>query len=148
MASINILVGTVTGGALVAANGIADVFKQQHEVKVYVNPSIENVTDEKADVLVIVTSSTGQGDLAATIVPLYRQLQDQLPLIPNKYFAVVALGDSSYDTFCQAGATMETLMFELQGKALCPRFNIDALEDYQPQRPAIHWAEETLGLIV
>ncbi|MGR6871126.1 flavodoxin domain-containing protein [Pseudomonas sp. HK3] len=147
MANINVLVGTVTGKALTAANVIAQVFESQHHVQLYLNPTIEHVTDEQTDILVIVTSSTGKGDLPASILPLYTQLQNLLPLIPAKRFAVVALGDSSYDTFCQAGATMEAIMVECQGQALRPRFNIDVLEHYRPEAIAQQWAQATLELM-
>ncbi|MEY8248763.1 MAG: flavodoxin domain-containing protein [Bermanella sp.] len=141
MANINILVGSVTGKALSAGSAIQEVFNGQgHHAQLFANAAIEQVTDEAVDVLLIVTSSTGQGDLPASLVPLYAQLQSEFPLIPNKKFAVVALGDSSYSTFCQAGATMEELMFELQGQALCERFNIDACEHFNPLDAARGWA--------
>ena len=147
MANINVLVGTVTGKALDAAQAIAAIFESQHCVQVCLNPTIDDVISEQVDILVIVTSSTGQGNIPFSMLPLYEQLQALSPLIPAKRFAVVALGDSSYATYCQAGATMEQLMLELQGQALCPRFNIDALEHYMPGAIARQWAEETMKLI-
>jgi|GEM_PF-673607 len=141
MANINILVGSITGKALTAGSAIKDVFNEQaHSARLFANAGIEQVTDESVDLLVIVTSSTGQGELPPGLVPLYAQLQSEFPAIPNKKFAVVALGDSSHSTFCQGGAMMEALMCELQGQALCDRFNIDAIERFNPVDVARQWA--------
>lgn len=148
MPKINILVGTVTGSALSAAEAVADVLQEQglDQVHVYQKPLMEHVTDD-SDVLLIVTSSTGQGDLPPVMTELYVLLQQQFPLIPQKRFAVLALGDSSYSTYCQGGATMEELMLELQGQRLCDRYNIDALEHYDPVDEARHWGLNCTKLI-
>ena len=141
MANINILVGSVTGKALSAAHAIKYVFNEhQHSARLFANAGLEQVTDKAVDLLVIVTSSTGQGGLPPGLVPLYAQLQDAFPLTPNKKFAVVALGDSRYSTFCQAGAILEALMFELQGQAICERFNIDAIQHFNPVDVTRQWA--------
>lgn len=148
MPKINILVGTVTGSALSAAEAAAIELQEQGlpEVNVYQKPLIEHVVDD-SDVLLIVTSSTGQGDLPPIMAELYVELQQQFPLIPNKRFAVLALGDASYSTYCQGGATMEELMLELQGQRLCDRYNIDALEHYDPVDEARQWALNCAKLI-
>jgi MioC protein len=148
MARIHILVGSVTGKALSAAEAINAVYNEyQHQSTVFISPSIEQVKDESIDVLVIVTSTCGQGDLPPSISPLYEELQDQLPLIPNKKFAIVALGDSSYSTFCQGGMIMEAQMLALHGQVMCDRFNIDAVEHFIPIDAARQWALDCLTLL-
>jgi len=140
MAVVNILVGSVTGSAQSAAEEVQVVLREHGiDNAMYQQPTIDQVTDD-SQVLLVVTSSTGQGDLPPFMAQLYVQLQDQFPLIPHKHFAVLALGDSSYATYCQGGATMEETFYELQGQALCDRYNIDALEHYDPVDEARQWA--------
>ena len=147
MAKIHLLVGSVTGKALASANAIAQVFNDNsHTAIVFDQPSVDQFKDD-ADVLMIVTSSTGQGDLPPSMAALCVQLQTQRPLIPDKKFAVVALGDSSFATFCQGGSTMETLMIELQGQSLCDRFNIDAIQHFNPVDVSRKWALNCLQFL-
>ena len=146
MAKIHVLVGSVTGKALASANAIAQVLAEHHEVLVFDQPSVDQFKDN-ADALVIVTSSTGKGELPPSMAALHEQLQKQLPLINNKKFAVVALGDSGFATFCQAGDTMEALMNELQGQSLCDRLNIDAIEHFNPVDVSGKWALNCLQFL-
>ncbi len=148
MAKIHILVGSVTGKALSAAEAIHEVFSgNQHESFVHLSPSIDQILDASADVFVVVTSTCGQGELPASISSLYQDLKDKQPLISHQSFAIVALGDSSYGTFCQGGAIMEEQMRRLQGQALCERFNIDAYEHFIPVDEARQWALNCLELL-
>jgi MioC protein len=148
MAKIHILVGSVTGKAFSAAEAIHGVFScNEHVSQVHFNPSIDQICDESADLIVIVTSTCGQGDLPHNIRPLHTELQNaSTPIAINK-FAVVALGDSSYQTFCQAGIKMEAQMLELQWQRLCERFNIDASEHFIPVDEARQWALNCLALL-
>lgn len=147
MANIHILVGTVTGKALRAAEVISAVFSEHHRSTVFSMPSIEQITDDVADVLIVVTSTCGKGQLPPNMALLHSQLQAQPVFIPDKRFAVVALGDSSYGDYCQGGAIMEAQMLELQAQALCERFNIDGYEHFIPIDEARHWALNCLPLI-
>ncbi len=141
MANINVLVGSVTGRSLKAAETIANVIRQQgHPVNVQSRPELADVTADDISHLIIVVSTTGQGDLPPPMVPLYAELQSQFPMLTNKRFAIVALGDSSYSTFCQGGNIMEELMYELQAQPFCERLNIDATEHFDPVDVAGKWA--------
>lgn len=146
MAKINILVGSVTGKALASANAIAQVLAQHHDVCLFDQPSVDQLTDN-ADALVIVTSSTGKGELPPSMATLYDALQKQPPQMTNKKYAVVALGDSGFATFCQAGDTMEALMNQLQGQSLCDRLNIDAIEHFNPVDVSRKWALNCLKFL-
>ena len=148
MANIHILVGSVTGKAVSAAEAINTVFlAHQHHSLVFTSPSIEQVIDDGVDVLILVTSTCGKGDLPPSIAALHKELLNQYPVISNKRFAVVALGDSSYGTYCQGGAILEAQMIDLQAQALCERFNIDGYEHFIPIDEARQWALNCLPLI-
>ena len=148
MAKVHLLVGSVTGRAQTAAQTISDTLKEQgHDPHVFTNPTLSDVTADDASALIFVTSTTGQGDLPQTITPLYVAMQSEFPMLTQKQFAVVALGDSSYATFCQAGERFEELLFELQAQPICERFNIDALEHFNPVDVARTWALNCAGLI-
>ncbi len=54
--------------------------------------------------------------------------------------AITMLLVCSDGRFCQGGAVMEALMFELRGQALCDRLNIDTIEHFNPVDVARQWA--------
>lgn len=64
---------------------------------------LESTLLTEADALLVCTSTTGMGDLPASITPLYQQLTEEQPNISGIRCAVVALGDSSYPNFAAAG---------------------------------------------
>ncbi|MEP5177585.1 flavodoxin domain-containing protein, partial [Marinobacter alexandrii] len=104
MTAIRILVGSVYGGALLTARDIKRTLDTEgHTVTVLENPTLEDMTGND-DALLVCTSTTGQGEVPANLLPFYVTLRDQLPQQPGRPFGVIVLGDSSYgDTFCGAG---------------------------------------------
>lgn len=50
--------------------------------------------------MLVVTSTTGQGDLPDSIVPLYEGIKDMYQ--PHLRYGIIALGDSTYANFAAA----------------------------------------------
>jgi len=93
------------------------------------------------ELLVVVTSTTGQGDLPEDIQPWYHNLKNLAPYLPELRYSVIALGDSSYETFCGAGRAVDALLSELGAKPLVELLEIDACETMEPEVEAIKWLE-------
>lgn len=140
MAKIQILVGTVYGNALdVAEMCMQKLEHYGHEVELLRQPDIEDIPADKTDTLLICTSTTGQGEIPDSLLKLYCQLQDRLPLMPNVRYGIITLGDSSYDTFAEAGVLMEALLQELQLQRVGAPLVIDACETMAPCEEAEPW---------
>ena len=107
MAHISIFVGSVYGGAERLSEQISDTIEQTgHQVSVFAEPSLEDL--KNATHILIVTSTTGQGDIPANLAELYNQLNSTFPMLTNKPFGIVAMGDRSYgDTFCLIPFTLK-----------------------------------------
>ncbi|MBP8227422.1 MAG: flavodoxin domain-containing protein, partial [Pararheinheimera sp.] len=89
-----------------------------------------------------VTSTYGAGDLPDNIQPFVDQLaQDQTDLTTVSY-AVITLGDSSYDTFCLAGKKISDLFASLGASLLLPGLDIDVLTAELPEDQALVWLPE------
>lgn len=133
MAALTILVGSVYGNAQHAAETVADALGQDGiEVKVCSDGQVEDVTD--AEALLVITSTTGSGDVPPNLEFLFSDLKDQFPLLNRKPFAVAALGDSSYgESYCAAGKQWFELLTELQGKAVADMLEVDAIECFEPE---------------
>lgn len=145
MAQIRILVGSVYGGALLTAREIKKSLELEgHQVTVLENPELEDITGNE-DALLVCTSTTGQGELPANLLPFYLALREQLPQQPGRPFGVIVLGDSSYgDTFCGAGDLMEEALYETAARKVGETLRIDALETLEPEIEALPWVRAWL----
>ena len=148
MTSIRILVGSVYGGALLTARTIKKELEGEgHHVTVLENPVLDDITSNNEPLLVC-TSTTGQGELPANLLPFYLDLRDQLPQQPGRPFGIIVLGDSSYgDTFCGAGDLMEEALFETSARKVGETLRIDALETMEPETEAVPWVRSWLEQI-
>ncbi|WP_373741949.1 assimilatory sulfite reductase (NADPH) flavoprotein subunit [Neisseria sp.] len=71
------------------------------------------------DILLLVTSTQGEGEPPEEALPLYKLLNGKkAPKLDGLTFAVLGLGDSSYPKFCQAGKDFDAKFAELGGKRL------------------------------
>lgn len=145
MQEIQILVGSVYGGALLTARAIRDQLgTEETRFVVHENASLEAWTETSGPVLVC-TSTTGQGEVPDNLLTFYAGLRDQLPMQPGRPFGIIVLGDSSYaDTFCGAGALMEEALFEAAGHKVGDTLCIDAMEVTEPESVAVPWVREWL----
>ena len=144
MAHISIFVGSVYGGAERLSEQISDTIEQAgHQVSIFAAPSLEDL--KNASHILIVTSTTGQGDIPANLAELYNQLNSTFPMLTNKPFGIVAMGDRSYgDTFCGAGRSFDELLRDLQAKPVGNRLEIDACEDFEPWPVTEPWLQTWL----
>ena len=135
MMHINILVGSVTGTALATAKAMASELTQR-------GFQVELISDgrlpKQPGPWLICTATTGAGDLPENIWPFYQQLNQGLYL-PEQTFAVVALGDSAYAHFAQAGRDIYTALIDCAAKPLADILIIDAIYQSNPAARALEW---------
>lgn len=148
MKSIRILVGSVYGGALLTARAIKKELEGEgYHVTVLENPALDDITSNN-DPLLVCTSTTGQGELPANLLPFYLALRDQLPQQPGRPFGIIVLGDSSYgDTFCGAGDLIEEALYESAARKVGDTLRIDAMETMEPEVEAVPWVRSWLEQI-
>lgn len=76
MAEVGIFVGTMYGNSLlVAEEAEAILTSQGHKATVYEDPELADWEKYKDKYILVVTSTTGQGDLPDSIVPLFQALK-------------------------------------------------------------------------
>jgi sulfite reductase (NADPH) flavoprotein alpha-component len=97
---------------------------------------------KKVENLLIFVSTHGDGDSPDNARMFHEFLHSKrAPNLDHLHFSVLALGDSSYEFFCQTGKEFDTRLEELGGTRLYPRFDCDL--DYD--EPAAEWLEGVLG---
>ncbi|TKB49737.1 flavodoxin [Ferrimonas sediminicola] len=141
MARISILVGSVYGGAEFTAEQVCQALRDHgHQVAVSEAQSAQELLAEGSDAWLVITSTTGCGDLPDNLFPLFLSLKEQFPLLPKLRYGVIALGDSSYgETFCGAGRQFDELLAELTAVRVGERLQIDACETMEPEQVALPW---------
>lgn len=105
------------------------------------NPSLEELLAFGPEALLTVTSTTGMGELPDNLLPLYVALRDRLPAWSGLPAAVLALGDSSYDTFCGGGELIRELYAELGLREVVEMLRLDASETVTPESDAEPWLQ-------
>lgn len=139
MATLTIIAGTVYGNAQHVAEQVEENLAEQGiECTLESDPSVSDFTD--AEALLIITSTTGQGDVPPNLEFVFSDLKDESPALEGKPFAVAALGDSSYgESFCGAGKQFQTLLCELNANAVTDMLAIDAIETLEPEKDVVVW---------
>ena len=144
MPKLNILVGTMYGGALDVAEQVKPLFEQAgYAVEIHEQPSVDDIASGDADLALFCVSTTGSGDFPGSFVPFVRQLRDQSPSLSALRYGLIALGDSSYgDTFCGAGRALDELLADHGATRLGERLEVDAMETFMADDAALPWVEE------
>ncbi|MBU3003613.1 flavodoxin domain-containing protein [Paraglaciecola arctica] len=145
MSKIGIFVGSVYGNAQHVAEEVHAVLSKHGLLsEVFVDPTLDDF--KNASSMLFISSTTGQGDIPPNLEFFIQDLRDQFPLLEQKPFAVVGLGDSSYgETYCGAGRQIFELLIELQGKPITALLEIDACETLEPEAEVVAWLENVLS---
>ncbi|MDP5290784.1 flavodoxin [Oceanimonas sp. CHS3-5] len=138
MATVDIIIGTVYGSAVLVAETLEEALvKAGHSVTLHEDAELDEL--DQSHFWLFVTSTTGQGDIPPNLVSLVEALRETCPPIPEVRYALVALGDSSYDDFCGAGRQLDEQLQELQAQSVTARLQVDATETLEPEVPALEW---------
>lgn len=142
MAQVGIFVGTVYGNALLVAEEAETLLRKQgHEVKLFEEGTLEEWQYYRHHYALIVTSTTGQGDLPDSIAPLYQAVKDLVGYQPELRYGLIALGDSSYTEFCGGGHKFDDLLQEQQATRIGELLEVDAQIHAEPEAVTGPWVE-------
>lgn len=121
---LTILYATQTGNAAMVAAWAQDA---AHAYVANVRLAALDETDAgilHGDVLLII-STTGEGAMPDMAQTLWQSLHENPPNLNTLRFAVLALGDSLYDQYCQAGKDWDARLAALGGTRLAARIDCD-----------------------
>jgi sulfite reductase (NADPH) flavoprotein alpha-component len=98
----------------------------------------------KESYVVFVASTNGEGEAPDDAIDLHDFLQSKkAPKLAELNYAVLALGDASYEFFCQTGKDFDAFLSKLGATSIVERLDCDV--DYEV--PASEWIEALLGKI-
>ena len=134
---VTVLYGSQTGNSQGLAEKASEKLeKQGFQVTVSSMSDFKPNNLKKIQNLLIIVSTYGEGDAPDNAQSFHQFLHGKrAPKLDQLNFSVLALGDSSYELFCQTGKEFDQRLAELGGTRLYPRFDCDL--DYDG--PAAEW---------
>lgn len=142
---LTIIYASQTGNA----KGVAEALKEQASAA-SIPVSLVDASDYKGKDLakethvIIVSSTNGEGEAPDNALALHEFLQSKkAPKLPNLQYGVLALGDSSYEFFCQTGKDFDEFLEKQGAKRFIDRVDCDV--DYDA--PAQEWSAKAITLV-
>ncbi len=143
--SLTILYGSQTGNA----KGVASAIQAQakaHGLPVTLTSMVDYKPKQlkKESHLLVVVSTYGEGEPPESAVDLFEQLKKgKIGKLDGLKFAVLGLGDSSYEFFCQTGKDFDDFL----SKAGAERIHELASLDVDYQEAASAWGEQAVNAV-
>jgi sulfite reductase (NADPH) flavoprotein alpha-component len=134
---LTVLFGSETGNAKQLARALADaasnrgIEARQIDMADYRPRALKDEQD-----LLVITSTHGEGDPPQTALGFFEFLEGRrAPALPQLRFAVLGLGDSTYEHYCAAARRVDERLAGLGAQRLVDRVECDV--DYE--EPAAKW---------
>lgn len=141
-AGLTVLYGSQTGNS----RGIAQALASQASEAGF-SVSLVSMAEFKpkqikdTSLLALVVSTHGEGDAPDDAIELHQFLASKrAPKLDGMKYSVLALGDSSYEFFCQTGKDFDERLSKLGAETLLPRVDCDV--DYE--EAAAQWQSQLL----
>lgn len=139
---LTIIYASQTGNA----KGVAEALQQQAQaqdiaVKLVSAGDFKGKNLAKETHVIIVASTHGEGEAPDDAVELHEFLQSKkAPKLPDLHYAVIGLGDSSYEFFCQTAKDFDQYLAKLGAQPMLERLDCDV--DYDAA--AAEWQLQVL----
>ena len=143
--TLHILYGSQTGNSESLANDAAARAKSHGLAAIVKSMDEINITHlAQMPYLLIITSTYGEGAMPDNAELLWQAANtDAAPRLDNINYSILALGDTSYDQFCQAGIDWDNRLEALGAKRIFDRVDCDV--DFEA--PAEKWLSEVIPLM-
>lgn len=143
MSKITVLYGTETGNSELLAMDICKAGEQSGlECENFGMDEIDNSDFNEIENLLIVCSTWGDGEQPDNAIDLWDYVEELGDGdLQNMKFAVLALGDTAFDLFCEAGKEWDRILEEKGASRIYERVDCDV--DYEDD--AEEWIENVIA---
>ena len=144
MTAVTILVGSMTGNAEFAAEEMQQVLQELGaEVEVVLmDEGTRPDVFRRPGVILVCTSTYGDGEVPENAKPLYGRLCDEKPDLAGLRYGVFGLGDSNYETFNFGGQKFDEILSSLGAERLGERSKHDAQGEVTAWELARDWVKK------
>ena len=151
MSSFQIIVGSMLGATEYVAEACEEQLNSQnHQTFLHLKPNFSSIFKEtllSKSTWLVCTSTHGAGDFPDNIQSFIEDLKNCEQDLSSINFMIVALGDSSYDTFCKAGVDINKLLITKGCNEITPILTIDMSEDIDPEDHVQEWLRKNKDLL-
>ncbi|MDN5370200.1 MAG: sulfite reductase flavoprotein alpha-component [Shewanella sp.] len=143
--TLTILYGSQTGnGRGIASQLAAQASAQGYAVNLCAMGDYNARSLKQEQLLVVIVSTQGEGEAPDDAIELHKFLASKrAPRLEQLHYAVLALGDSSYEFFCQTGKEFDERLAALGAQSLLARVDCDV--DYQ--QAVEQWQQQLLTAV-
>ena len=144
MSSVNIIVGSQMGSAEYVAEQLSDVLNNQGiNSQLHDQPEFNEI-DQQNTIWLVCTSTYGAGDYPDNLISFVEQVSQVDDLSHLKY-SVIALGDTSYDTYNLAGRNIDALLSQKGAVKVAQRLELNILDEALPEDTALAWLDSWIA---
>ena len=141
---LTVLYGTESGNSEVLADRTVKAAKKRGFQAVMKNMSEISTKDlAKSTNLLVIVSTWGDGEPPETAISFYKEFMAFKETLSGVRFSVCALGDTSYEKFCQTGIDFDSHLEALGGTRISTRQDCDV--DYEESYAT--WLESSLSAL-
>ncbi|WP_076920137.1 FMN-binding protein MioC [Pseudoalteromonas sp. SK18] len=144
MSSVNIIVGSQMGSAEYVAEQLSDALNNQGiNSQLHDQPEFNEI-DQQNTIWLVCTSTYGAGDYPDNLISFVEQVSQVDDLSHLKY-SVIALGDTSYDTYNLAGRNIDALLSQKGAIKVAQRLELNILDEALPEDTALAWLDSWIA---
>ena len=138
---ILMIVGSEMGNAEMVGDLVKDELEGLgHEVRVVADGGLADAELDGAETLLVVTSTTGLGDVPQNVEALYDELVAERPDLGHLRYGLVGMGDRNYkDTYCGGPKKWLAILDELGASRVGEPLMLDATDHPTPDVDALAW---------
>tara|TARA_R110001583_G_scaffold187721_1_gene349190 strand:+ start:241 stop:702 length:462 start_codon:yes stop_codon:yes gene_type:complete len=140
MSQIQILVGSTLGGTEYVAEAAQTLLEEAFfDTDLHLEPDLNEMSLQEEQIWLVVLSTHGAGDYPENFKDFVEQLQQVNAPLSGVRYAIVGIGDSNYDTFCEAAKNLDYILEEMGAQRIGDRLEIDVVEYALPEDRIADW---------
>jgi len=140
MSNIQILVGSTLGGTEYVAEAAHSLLEEAgFDCEMHFEPDLNLLSMQSEQIWLICLSTHGAGDYPENFKPFVEQLQQVNASISDVKYGIIGIGDSNYDSYCEAAKNIDFILEEMGALRLGERLEIDVAEHPIPEDHILDW---------
>lgn len=140
MSQIEILVGSTLGGTEYVAEAAQSLLEEAgFDTNLHLDPDLNELSLQLEQIWLICLSTHGAGDYPDNFQGFVEQLQQVNAPLTDVRYGIVGVGDSDYDTYCEAAKNIDLLLEEMGALRIGDRLEIDVIKYPTPEDLIVEW---------
>lgn len=145
MVNIQILVGSTLGGTEYVAEATQPLLEEAgFDSDIHFNPDLNSLSLQSDQIWLICLSTHGAGDYPENFKGFIKQLQQVNAPLTEVRYGIIGIGDSNFDTFCEAAKNIDFILEDMGATHLGERLEVDVSQYPVPEDLVLNWIPEWL----